>query len=241
MTKTGFIAPDAKVVDSDLADGCSVFRGGVVAKSTMGSCSSLGDDGVVMRSNLGAYVSINRRNYVHDSVVGDLTYTGQSTMIHRARIGRFCSIAGGVEIGGSEHDMSRATTLPMTNFEFARTGSFDSTAHADLNIHCSVGSDVWIASHAVILGKANVGDGAVIGAGAVVTKDVPPVCDRDGRSGKGHPAQVPFRHRREATRDRMVELAFGNRGRQCRTADEASRRWGFAGNGRHLTVFGLSH
>ena len=39
-----------------------------------------------------------------------------------------------------------------------------------------IGRDVWIGEKATILGGVNIGDGAVIGANAVVTKDVPPYC-----------------------------------------------------------------
>ena len=38
----------------------------------------------------------------------------------------------------------------------------------------TIGNDVWIGENAVILGGISIGDGAVIGAGAIVTKDVPP-------------------------------------------------------------------
>ena len=38
-----------------------------------------------------------------------------------------------------------------------------------------IGADVWLGSHAVILPGITIGDGAVVGAGAVVTKDVPPM------------------------------------------------------------------
>ena len=38
----------------------------------------------------------------------------------------------------------------------------------------TVGNDVWIGVRAMILGGVTIGDGAVIGAGAIVTKDVPP-------------------------------------------------------------------
>lgn len=38
-----------------------------------------------------------------------------------------------------------------------------------------IGNDVWIAANAIILPRVAIGDGAVVGAGAVVTKDVPPM------------------------------------------------------------------
>lgn len=48
-----------------------------------------------------------------------------------------------------------------------------------------VGDDVWIAASAIVLGGVTVGDGAVVGAGAVVTKDIPPYS-----IAMGVPAQV---------------------------------------------------
>jgi acetyltransferase-like isoleucine patch superfamily enzyme len=53
----------------------------------------------------------------------------------------------------------------------------------------SVGSDVWIARNAIILPGVTVGDGAVIGAGAVVTRDVPPYAVVAGSPAK------PIRYR----------------------------------------------
>ena len=175
MTEQGFVAPDAKVEKGALAERCTVYRGAVVGQgSVLGPCSSIGDDSTVLRSRLGAFVSINRRNCLHDSKIGDLTYTGQFTAIHSANVGKYCSIAFGVDIGAASHDMTCTSTLPMAHFDFARTGRLDKTAHADLSTRCFVGNDVWIGAHAIILGDVKVGDGAVVGAGAVVTKNVPP-------------------------------------------------------------------
>ena len=42
------------------------------------------------------------------------------------------------------------------------------------NDYCIVGNDVWVAAGAQVLHKVKIGDGAVIGGGAVVTHDVPP-------------------------------------------------------------------
>jgi acetyltransferase-like isoleucine patch superfamily enzyme len=38
-----------------------------------------------------------------------------------------------------------------------------------------IGNDVWIGTHAVIMPGITIGDGAVVGAGSIVTKDVPPL------------------------------------------------------------------
>lgn len=49
----------------------------------------------------------------------------------------------------------------------------------------TIGNDVWIGTHAVILTDVEVGDGAIVGAGAVVTKSVPPYA-----IAAGNPARV---------------------------------------------------
>ena len=53
----------------------------------------------------------------------------------------------------------------------------------------SIGNDVWIGGRVIILPGVNIGDGCIIGAGAVVTKDIPSYC-----VAVGVPAKV-VRHR----------------------------------------------
>jgi serine O-acetyltransferase len=57
----------------------------------------------------------------------------------------------------------------------------------------SIGNDVWVGPHAIIIGGISIGDGAIIGPGSVVTKDVPPQC-----VVVGNPARIL---RREALPD----------------------------------------
>jgi serine O-acetyltransferase len=47
-----------------------------------------------------------------------------------------------------------------------------------------IGNDVWIGPHAIIIGGVHIGDGAIVGAGSVVTKDVPPRCVVAGNPAK---------------------------------------------------------
>ncbi|MDE5763719.1 MAG: CatB-related O-acetyltransferase [Ruminococcus sp.] len=61
--------------------------------------------------------------------------------------------------------------MPMFRFQQLIGGGNPDAGQKEL---CRIGNDVWIASGAQILHKVTVGDGAVIGGGAVVTKDVPP-------------------------------------------------------------------
>lgn len=84
-------------------------------------------------------------------------------------VGNFCSIAEGVKILlAPEHNISYNTTYPFY--------SFLQGLHHPLSKRKSViiGNDVWIGTDALIMGGVTIGDGAVIGARSVVTKDIEP-------------------------------------------------------------------
>lgn len=95
----------------------------------------------------------------------------------RLVIGRFCSIACGAKFlfNSANHAMGSLSTYPFPLF-FQEWGLEKSrVAEAwDNKGDIVAGSDVWIGYEAVILAGVTIGDGAVIGARAVVTKDVPP-------------------------------------------------------------------
>jgi virginiamycin A acetyltransferase len=94
----------------------------------------------------------------------------------KLEIGRFCSISDGVTIVLANHDISLVTTYPFTNVDFEKEIFFASKTvdrHAKNAGDVRIGNDVWLGKNSIILGGVTVGDGAVVGAGAVVTKDVP--------------------------------------------------------------------
>ena len=92
-------------------------------------------------------------------------------------IGKFCSIACGAKFlfTSGNHSMQSLSTYTFPIF-------FDEWGLDAKNIRDAwdnkgdtvIGNDVWIGYEAVILSGVTIGDGAVIGARAVVTRDVPP-------------------------------------------------------------------
>lgn len=92
-------------------------------------------------------------------------------------IGKFCSIACGAKFlfNSANHTLSSLSTYPFPIF-FDEWGleKSDVAAAWDRKGDIVIGNDVWIGYEAVILAGVTIGDGAVIGARAVVTKDVPP-------------------------------------------------------------------
>ena len=95
----------------------------------------------------------------------------------RLIIGKFCSIASGVRFlfNSANHALGSLSTYPFPLF-FEQWGlpAGQVTQAWDNKGDIVVGNDVWIGYQAVVLSGVKIGDGAIIGARAVVTTDVPP-------------------------------------------------------------------
>lgn len=84
-------------------------------------------------------------------------------------VGNFCSIADDVLfVLNSEHNIKNISTYPF-KVKWGKT-MYEAGTKGDI----VVGDDVWIGTRATILSGVKIGQGAVIAAGAVVAKDVPP-------------------------------------------------------------------
>ena len=117
------------------------------------------------------------------------------------KIGSFCSIAGGVQIFlGGEHRVDWVTTYP---FNVLWEEGRDIPGHPKTKGDVKIGNDVWIGKEAVIMSGLNIGDGAVIGARAVVTKDVSPYV-----IVAGNPAKIIKKRFDDETVRRLLEIKW---------------------------------
>ena len=95
----------------------------------------------------------------------------------KLQIGKFCSIACGAKFlfNSANHTLSSLSTYPFPLF-FEEWGleKKDVTNAWDNKGDIVIGNDVWIGYEAVVLAGVTIGDGAIIGTRAVVTKNVPP-------------------------------------------------------------------
>lgn len=92
-------------------------------------------------------------------------------------IGKFCSIACKAKFifNSANHRINSLSTYPFPLFfEEWELDKKNVTQSWDNKGDIVIGNDVWIGYDAVILAGVTIGDGAIIGARAVVTKDVPP-------------------------------------------------------------------
>lgn len=95
----------------------------------------------------------------------------------RLIIGKFCSIACGARFifNSANHTMNSLSTYTFPLFFEEWDLDIKNVVDSwDNKGNIVIGSDVWIGYEAVIFGGVTIGDGAIIGANAVVTKDVPP-------------------------------------------------------------------
>jgi virginiamycin A acetyltransferase len=99
-----------------------------------------------------------------------------------ASIGRYTSIGESVQIGRGSHPISWGSTSPLFYHHHREVLDFDYPAAAHFRFNAPyiapqktlIGSDVYIGHGAQVMTGLTVGDGAVIGAGSIVTKNVPP-------------------------------------------------------------------
>lgn len=143
---------------------------------------------VSMHASVGEGTVIARGTCVASWVhIGKYSYINTNSNIE-GNIGHFCSIGQNCAIGGGSH----ATEFLSTSQRFYSTRSAESPPNVfgdlvpfdDLPLKAEIGSDVWIGAYSVILAGVKIGDGAVIGANSVVTKDIPPYAIAVGNPAK---------------------------------------------------------
>ena len=111
------------------------------------------------------------------SELGDYSYLGPGCMIGDTQIGRFCAIAAQVRIGAPNHPLDRPSQHRFTycpeyyTATAQRDHAFFQQRRADRVL---IGNDVWMGHAVIVMPGVKVGDGAVLAAGAVITRDVAP-------------------------------------------------------------------
>lgn len=144
-----------------------------------------GDKETVYLKNVvtGPNIQVGDYTMYHDFVHDPRDFEKNQVLYHypingdKLKIGKFCSIACGATFlfTSANHTLRSLSTYPFPIF-FEEWGldKKDIRSAWDNKGDIVIGNDVWIGYQAVILSGVTVGDGAIIGARALVTKDVPP-------------------------------------------------------------------
>ena len=152
-----------------------VFRSRLVLLSNRKKHLKIGSLTQLRKVTLGNFNTFYKNVSVSNSTIGDYVYVGDRTIIGNTTIGKFCSIGSDVRIGLGMHPTDFISTFPA--FFSTRKQcqiTFADRDYYEENGRNEIGNDVWIGANAIILGNIKIGDGVIVGAGAVVTKDVDP-------------------------------------------------------------------
>ena len=126
---------------------------------------------------LGEHLVIFDSVVLSEVKIGSFSYVSYQSKIHNACIGKYCSIGPNVQIGLSPHPTRKYVSSYPGFFSDNNSGCsyrFTDKTLFDESIPSTIlGNDIWIGSNAIIPGGIKIGNGAIIGAGAVVVKDVP--------------------------------------------------------------------
>jgi acetyltransferase-like isoleucine patch superfamily enzyme len=142
----------------------------------------------IMNSNIHHTSKVEAGSQVISVTMGKHSFCGYDCQLINCEIGNFCSISDNVIVGGASHPLDWVSTSPVfySGRDSVKTKFSNHNYHEDNpTAFTTIGSDVWIGSNAIIKAGVKIGDGAVIGMGSIVTKDVP-----DYAIVGGNPAQL---------------------------------------------------
>ena len=157
-------------------------------------------------SSFGAYVEIGKGSRINNSFFGDYSYCDRYADIANAQIGKFVNIAAFARIGDTYHPLH---TAACHHFLYRSDDYWDDAGRdEEFFAHrrsrtAHIGHDTWIGAGAMIKPEVKLSDGAVVAAGAVVTKDVDPYTIVAGTPAK----PLRLRQPREIA-DRLIALAW---------------------------------
>ena len=124
----------------------------------------------------GKYNVIYDRAQLYKVSLGDFSYVGSNDKIARTSIGKFCCLGPEVIIGLGFHPTAKfVSSHPVFYSLLAQSGiTFAKKQYFDEFHETVIENDVWVGARTTILGGVRIGNGAIIAANSVVTKDVPP-------------------------------------------------------------------
>jgi len=164
----------SSLVNSSVAENC-FFKGASIYSSSIGCMGRIETNSSLFSSVVKENVFVGRDVVLSNCEVGRYTYFAGGNRLFFSKIGSFCSIAENVCVGHAEHPYNNLSTSPLF---YKRDNSFGINDYVINELsefkETLIGNDVWIGLNAYIRSGVKIGDGAIIGAGSVVTKDVEP-------------------------------------------------------------------
>ncbi|MFK8037696.1 MAG: CatB-related O-acetyltransferase [Crocinitomicaceae bacterium] len=128
----------------------------------------------ILNSQFGVHNTLGDMVSIQNSSLGDYSYISYETTLRHAAIGKFCSIGPRCQIGLGKHPTTGFLSThplffskkPPTAFSLLKEDKFNEIEPI------TIGHDVWIGANVLIMDGVSIGNGAIIAAGSIVTKNV---------------------------------------------------------------------
>lgn len=142
---------------------------------------------------------------VVESNIDKYSYISENSTVLYCDIGAFTSIAANCNIGGASHPLEWVSTSPVFQSCSSVLKKRFAQIPYDPYVRTVIGNDVWIGANSVIKAGVTVANGAVIGSGSVVTKDVGPY-----EIWGGNPAKIIRKRFDDETIEKLLKSEWWN-------------------------------
>lgn len=184
----GFLGQGSSISNVTGPKSSKIFGQCRVSDTILHEKATIGDFSTIRESEIGEMSSIQRHCDIWRLDLGRYTCVGRMSTIQGTKIGSFCALSWNLKIGGDDHDYHMLSTHPFwhnVSWGIAEDKEYSDFYHEkEYEEPCVIGNDVWIAAGVSICRNVHIGNGCVIGAGAVITKDIEPYSVVVGVPGK---------------------------------------------------------
>ena len=174
----GFVGNNTVINNTSGPESSKVFNNCRVSNTTLFERSTIGDYSTVRESIIGERSSIQRYCDIWRLKLGRFSCVGRVSTIQATEIGQFCALSWNLRIGGDDHDYNMVSTHPFwhdISWGLSNNKEYSEYYHEkEYEEPCIIGNDVWIGAGVSICRNVRIGNGCVIGGGAVITKDIEP-------------------------------------------------------------------
>lgn len=137
---------------------------------------SIGYKAQINNTVFGKYNTIYSNVSLVNVNIEDFSYVADRSKLSNVHIGKFCCIGPDVLIGLGRHPSKNFVSVHPVFYSLRAQSqiTFANKSYYEEFENIRIGNDVWIGARAIILDGITIGDGAIVAAGSVVSKDVPP-------------------------------------------------------------------
>lgn len=128
----------------------------------------------ITNTKFGNNIFLGENVSILNSEINDHSYINNNSSIKNTSIGKYCSIGPNVQIILGKHPTNFVSTHPIFYANNKPFKTFADKTYINEYDSVNIGNDVWIAEGVIIPGGVTIGNGAIITARSVVTKDIEP-------------------------------------------------------------------